>query len=182
MDTILDILGASLIGGIVLLVVLNLNVYSSETKFKSDSGLRLQQNAKTIADILNYDIRKVGFNYHGMPIKTATQNKFTFYSDIYRTGAIDTVTLTTSDSTIVTSTPNPHDKILYMIINGDTSKGPSLGLTSLKFYYLNSIEKPTTILDSVKFIKATIWVESPNKVDTSYAKTYWEVTINPRNI
>ncbi len=182
MNTILDILGASLVGGIVLLAVLNLNIYSGQTKFKSDSGLRLQQNAKTIADILNYDIRKVGYNYHGFPIKTASLHQFTFYSDIYRSGVIDTVTLTTSDSMQVTSTPNPHDRILYMIINGDTSKGPSLGLTSLKFYYLNSIEKPATVPDSIKFIKAAIWVESPDKVDSTYAKTYWEVTINPRNI
>ena len=182
MNTITDILGATIIGGLVLLIILNLNIYSGQTKFSSDSGLRLQQNAKTLAEIIDNDIRKIGYNYNGTAIKTASQNQLTFYSDINNTGVVDTVTLTISDSTLVTSTPNPHDKILFRIINSDTSKGPSLGLTNLRFKYLNSIDQPTTALDSIKYVKAEIWLESPEKVDSTYAQTYWEVTINPRNI
>ncbi len=182
MNTLTDILGASLVGGLVLLVILNLNIYSSQTKFSSDSGLRLQQNAKTLADIIEYDLRKIGFNHSGVAIKTAAQNQITFYSDINDSGVVDTVTLTISDSTLVTSTPNPHDKILYMIINSDTSKGPSLGLTNLKFTYMNSMLQTTAALDSIKYVKTEIWLESPEKVDSTYAQTYWEITINPRNI
>ena len=61
MDTILDLLGASFIGGMVFLIMLNIFIYSSQERFASDSDLRLQQNAKTLAEIVNNDIRKVGF-------------------------------------------------------------------------------------------------------------------------
>jgi hypothetical protein len=44
----------------------------------------------------------------------------------------------------------------------------------------------TTALDSIKYIKAEIWVQSPTKVyednEQKYLFTYWELTINPRNI
>ena len=67
-----------------------------------------------------------------------------------------------------------------------TSKGPSLGITNLRFTYRNTLGNVTTVLDSISYIKAEIWVQSPAKVyengEDQYLFTYWELTINPRNI
>ncbi len=182
MNTILDILGSVIIGGLIFLMVSNLHTYSSTTKFSSDSELRLQQNAKTLADILESDLRKIGYKNSGVSILNASTQKLSFLSDIDSTGTVDNVTLTISDSTKLTNTSNPHDVIYYRIINGDTLQCPSFGLTSLKFSYQNIYGYPTTNVDSIKYVKAEIWLQSPEKIDSSYAKTYWEVTINPRNI
>ena len=182
MDTILDLLGAVIIGGLVFLMISNLNTYSSSTKFSSDSELRLQQNAKTLAEILENDLRKIGYKNSGTSILTATPKKISFLSDIDSTGIVDNVTLTVSDSTKLPNTPNPHDIIYYRIVNNDTLNGSSYGLTSLKFSYQNIYGYPTTNIDSIKYVKAEIWLQSPEKIDSTYAKTYWEVTINPRNI
>jgi hypothetical protein len=144
-------------------------------------------NAKTLADIMENDLRKIGYGYNGStPILVAQPQKIEFAADIDSNGVVDTITYLLSDSTAVSYTDNPSDKILYRIVNGDTSKGPSLGITNLQFTYLNLQQTATTVPDSIKYIKAEIWVQSPTTVyddgQQKYLFTYWEMTINPRNI
>ena len=182
MNTILDILGATIIGGIIFLILLNLNIYSTQIKYTSNTNLKIQGDAETLASIIDYDLRKIGYKYNGTAITEAEPNKLSFYSDFDSSGTISSVTLTISDSTKVANTSNPHYKILYLIINNDTLGGPSLGLTKLNFTYMNALGSKTTVLDSIKYVKAEIWLESPDKIDSSYEKTYWEITVNPRNI
>jgi hypothetical protein len=79
-------------------------------------------------------------------------------------------------------TPNPDDRVLYRVVNTDTIGGPTLGLTNLRFSYLNQQEQTTTNADSICYIKAEIWVETILPVNDNYPFTYWEMTINPRNI
>ena len=182
MNTLLDIVGSTIIAGIVFLLLVNLNTASTSAKFSSDTGLVLQQNAETLAQILDNDLRKIGYKYNGTAIIKAEPKLISYYADIDTNGVMDKVTLTIGDSTEVTSTPNPHDKILYRTVDGVTYKGPSLNLTNLKFTYMNELGRITTVLDSIKYIKAEIWLQSPEKVDSTYLPTYWEITIHPRNI
>ena len=187
MTVILDLLGASVIGAVVILVILNLNIYSSNVKVNSDSELQLQQNAKTLADIVSYDLRKIGFRKSGTAMITAQPKKISFYSDIDSNGVVDIVTYLLSDSVLVSNTTNPRDKVLFRIVNNDTSKGPSLGLVDLNFEYLNLTGSQTANLDSIKYINTELWVESPERVKDpkgiyKYLFTYWELTINPRSM
>ncbi|MHB1688555.1 MAG: hypothetical protein ACYCVH_14475 [Ignavibacteriaceae bacterium] len=183
MNTLLDIIGSTIIGGLIFLIMMNLNTYSATSKFSSDSGLRLQQNASTAASIIDNDLRKIGFNYtQGNPIISAQQQKISFFSDINNKGEVDTVTLTVSDSTVASNTPNPHDKVLYRIINGDTLKGQTLGITNMNFIYKDSLGNATSNLNSIKYIQAEMWFESTEKVDSTYQQTFWEMTVNPRNL
>lgn len=182
MSTVFDIIGSTLIAGVFLLLMINLSTYSTQSKAASDSELILINNAKTLADILNNDLRKVGYKYDGTSILTIEQKKFTFFSDIDNNGSIDIVSYALSDSLKADGTPNPRDKILYRIVNGDTSKGPSLGLVDLKFSYLNQLGQPTNTISEITYVKTELWVETTQTVDGTYPFTYWEMTINPRNL
>ena len=195
MNMILDIMGSSLIASIMFLLILKLNIYADNAKFYSDNDLKLQQNAKTLAEIVNYDFRKIGYNYEGTSIIAAQPKYIKFYADINEPGTpgygtVDVIEYFLGDSTEVAATPNPRDKILYRVENyTDTLGGPSLGLIDIRFSYLNSRGLATTILDSIKYVKAELWVE-PYEQSVDYftgqidstAFTYWELTINPRNI
>jgi len=195
MNMILDIMGSSLIACIMFLLILKLNIYSDQAKFYSDNDLKLQQNAKTLAEIINYDFRKIGYNHEGTSIITAQPKYIKFYADMNEPGTpgygtVDVIEYYLGDSTEVAATPNPRDKILYRVENSiDTIGGPSLGLIDIRFSYLNSKGLATTILDSIKYVKAELWVEPyEQSVDfftgqtDSTLFTYWELTINPRNI
>lgn len=182
MNYILDILGSTIIAGMVMLMLINFNIFQSNTRFSSDSELQMQQNAKTLAEIVNYDLRKIGYEYDGMPFVLADSQSISFYSDIDREDSVDLVTYILSEKSEASETTNPNDRILKRIVNSDTLAGPSLGLTKIKFSYLNKISQPTTILSDIRYVKAELWVESIEPVDGNYIFTYWEMTINPRNL
>lgn len=182
MGTMLDIFGSTFIAGLIFLMIFKFNIYQDTAQFSSDSEVRLQQNAKTLAELMNHDLRKIGYDFVGTPIVQADSEKISFQADIDRDGTMDMVSYFVGDSTEVAQTPNPQDRILYRVINSDTSGGPSLGLTKLKFSYLNQSGVPTTDLGAIRYVRSEMWIESPDPVDGEYIFTYWEMTINPRNL
>lgn len=194
MNVIIDILGSSFIGGFIILLILKMNLYSQNVSINSDTELKMQQNAKTLAEILDYDLRKVGYNYDSTAFITADSNKVKFYADMNEPGTVgygtvDVVEYFISDPSKSAGTTNPKDVVLTRVLNGtDTLSGPSLGLVKLKFSYYDHQLSTTNVTDSIKYVKAEFWVESLEPIDvnfgsqTGYPFTYWEMTINPRNI
>jgi hypothetical protein len=195
MNFLLDLMGSSLIAGILFLLIFKMNVYTSSTNYYSDNELKLQQNAKTLAEIINHDFRKIGYKYNGTSIVTAQPTRIQFWADMdapgtFGHGVMDFVEYYLGDSTEASGTTNQKDKILYRIMNTtDTLGGPTLGLVDLRFSYLDSHGLPTAFLDSIKYVKAEFWVEPYEYVNDygtgqpdSSQFTYWELTINPRNI
>jgi hypothetical protein len=195
MNILLDIMGSSIIAGILFLLIFKLNIYSSTANYYSDNELKLQQNAKTLAEIINYDFRKIGYKCDSTAIVTAESTRVQFYADMDAPGSIghgviDFIEYVLGDSTEALGTANQKDKILYRILNyTDTLGGPTLGLVDLKFSYLNAHGIATSFLDSIKYVKAEFWVEPYEYVSDYFSGqpdssqfTYWELTINPRNI
>ena len=194
MNIMLDLIGSTFIGGLLLMLILKLNLYSQNASYNSDSELRLQQNAKTLAEILNYDLRKVGHGFDSTAIITADSNRIKFYADMnepgtFGSGTVDIVEYFVTGNSYAAQTENPNDKVLVRVLNGsDTLSGPSLGLVKLVFSYFDSEFNNTTSKDSIKYIKTEFWVESLDQISGAFGQqigypfTYWEFTINPRNI
>jgi len=182
MNILLDIFASTIIGGLIALMLLNFNIFQSNTRFASNSELQLQQNAKTLAEIINHDLRKIGYDYDSTSIVQADSERVSFLSDIDRNGSTDVVSYFLGDTSEVTETTNPKDRILYRVVNSDTIKGPSLGLTKAKFSYLNEFYTETTTLSDIEYVRAELWIESIEPVSEEYLFTYWEMTINPRNL
>jgi hypothetical protein len=194
MSTLLDILGSTFIGGMLLLLIIKLNLFMSDARYTSDNELIMQQNAKTYAEILDNDFRKIGYQVSGTAILTADTTRFKFIGDLQRPGqvgfgTVDTVEYFTEDSTHATGTSNPNDIVLVRVLNNvDTLAGPSLGLVKINFSYLDSLSNPTAVLSQIRYIKAELWVEPTESVNNFVTGnkdpdfTYWEFTIYPRNI
>jgi hypothetical protein len=194
MSTFLDIVGSSFIAGMLLLLVMKMNLFMSNASFESDNELKLQQNAKTLAEILNNDFRKIGYKHSGTAFLTAEKEQIKFVGDLQRPGEsgygiMDTVEYFIRDSSYSSGTTNPDDIILVRVLNGtDSITGSSLGMVKLQFTYLDSISIPTADLAKIKYIKTEFWVEPIDQIDNFITGhqdsvfTYWEFTINPRNI
>ena len=178
----LDIMGSVIIAGLMVIMLMKFNIYQSSTKFAADSELQMQQNSKTLAEIINHDFRKIGYDYDSTSIVQADSERVSFFSDIDRNGSIDVVSYFLGDTSEVTETTNPKDRILYRVVNSDTISGPSLGLIKAKFSYLDEVYTETTTLTDIKYVRAELWVESIEPVGEEYIFTYWELTINPRNL
>ena len=194
MNVLIDLIGSSFIGGVLLLLILKLNLYSQNTGISSDTELKMQQNAKTLAEILSYDLRKVGYNCDSTAIIVADSNRIKFYADMNEPGTsgygtMDVVEYFLSSPSKASATTNPRDVVLTRVVNGtDTLSGPSLGLVRLRFSYFDKTFAATTDLHNITYIKTEFWVESLEPIEVNfgtqngYPFTYWEMTINPRNI
>lgn len=195
MNIILDIFGSVVIAGMLFMLIIKLNLFSNQTSYSSDNELKLIQNAKTLAEIIDYDFRKIGYRHNkgtGPSIKIAKRTEFEFYSDIDSTGNVKD-----SVKYWVDSSSENGLLVLKRQINGSSEmSGASLGLDSIKFTYFDAIQDsiPYGNLSNngerakIKYIRTEIWVRSNYAVkdafssDSTYSKTYWEFTINPRNI
>lgn len=211
MNTLLDIFGSVVIAGMLFMMIVKLNLFSNQTSYTSDNELKLIQNTKTLAEIIDYDFRKVGYKYDGVAIAVADSNHLKFYADMQppdptnsKSGVLDTVEYFVSKPSEAAGTSNPNDIVLKRTIKDkdgiiESMEGPSLGLVRIKFTYLGANQQPisydytsgNTSPDSIPFIryiKTEMWVQSTEAVtdafsDSSrYSITYWEFTINPRNL
>lgn len=182
MNILLDIMGSSVIAGLIFLLIFKLNIYSFHTRYASDTELELQQNAKTLAEMLSYDLRKIGYEYTGDPIVEADSDKISYYADIDEDGMPNLITYYGSDPSEVPQTSNPEDIILYRVVDADTFGGPSLGLTKIHFSYLDKSGNITSDLTEIEYVKAELFLKSREMIQNEYKFTYWEMTINPRNL
>ena len=76
----LDIMGSVIIAGLMVIMLMKFNIYQSTTKFASDSELQMQQNAKTLAEIIDHDFRKIGYDYDSTSIVQADSERVSFFS------------------------------------------------------------------------------------------------------
>lgn len=175
-------MGSSVVAGLIFLLIFKLNIYSFHVRYGSDTELELQQNAKTLAEILSYDLRKIGYEYSGDALVLADSNRLAYYADINDDGTPNLINYFVSDPSEVAQTSNPKDIILYRVVDYDTIGGPSLGLTRVKFSYLDKAGYETDSLSNIEYIRAELFLESREKIQDEYKFTYWEMTINPRNL
>lgn len=195
MNMILDIFGSVVIAAMLFMLIVKLNFFSNQVSVSSDNELNLIRNTKTLSEILEYDLRKIGYKYDkstGPAFLKADSTEIEFYSDLDTSGTVDIVRYFISDSIISNSTFNPRDIILNRTINNSNLiSGPSLGLVKIKFTYMDKSQNTipyNTQLDSIRYVKTEMWVESNDPVNdaysdtSSYSVTYWEFTIHPRNI
>lgn len=182
MHVMLDIMGSTIIAGVILLLIFKLNIYSFHSRYASDSELELQQNAKTLAEILSYDLRKIGYEYDGDAIVQADSTTLSYYSDINDDGTPNLITYYAGDPSEVPQTSNPKDIILYRVVDSDTGGGPSLGLVKVKFSYLDKSGYETADISLIEYVRAELFLESREKIQDEYKFTYWEMTLNPRNL
>ena len=83
-SSLLDILGSSIVGSLLLLILLRLNNASVENTYKNSGELIVQQDLVEVVKLIEYDFRKIGYcaNFNKIPdpsksILLADSNKIT---------------------------------------------------------------------------------------------------------
>ncbi|MEE9430332.1 MAG: hypothetical protein V3V16_04780 [Melioribacteraceae bacterium] len=182
-STIIDILGSSLVGGMILLIMFRLNDSSVENSFMYTGDLIVQQNLVSIVDVLNEDFSKIGYcnKWENLPdptiaIISATDTSISFLTDFvvlgsapFGDGVIDTLHYFTGRTSELNRTPNPRDKILYRVEGAETPNGSNLGITefNLKYYDNTGNQLTAPVLTSkIATIQIDIKIEDVYGYDT----------------
>lgn len=207
-STIFDIITSTVIGGLLLLMSLHLNAQAIETNAIYQDNLNLQQGLVALVDIVEYDFRKIGYckdfekiSPPNTAIVSADSNSIKFLTDIPSNpndlgdGIVDTIQY--SLGTAIVNPNNPRERYLYRIVNGQATKGWSLGVTqfSLRYYDAlgDTIAFPVSDPKLIYTLEVNLSLESPAPLtaiqyhDSSAAqedfKVYWkQIRLASRNL
>jgi hypothetical protein len=183
-SSLLDILGSTIIGGMLLLILFRLNDASAENTYNNSGELTSQQNIATVVQILENDFRKIGFckDWNKIPFPSqaiilADTNKIKFLTDIEGDKNVDTIYYYTGSTNEILSTPNPRDKYLYRVVNGGPSVKVNLGVTEFRLTYFDvsddSISSPVAVPGQIHSMQINVAVENVAAYDNQYSTVFW---------
>jgi hypothetical protein len=192
MAFVLDLIGSVILAGFVMMMGLRLNANLTNSNGSYRADVIVQENLVNLVECIEYDFRKMGYGVQDPTavILRADSNAITFRGDIDDNGIVDTVEWYTGK--LVTSTPNPSDRLLYRRIHPTTAGGTSVagalpGVTVFTLKYLNHESSPPASLGQIWIVETTLRVESPWRVQNrsvdeqdyglwSYSAAFWRQT------
>lgn len=218
---ILDVLGSMIVGGILLLILFRMNDSATRNTYNFSGELIVQENLVATVEVIEYDFRKIG--YCEDPLKLphpevnailyADTNRIKFLTDLLTTsyddpdpegdGNLDTLEYILNSADI-SGTPNPNDRMLYRVVNGNPT-GVNLGLTYFRIRYfrdsltasgsttlaeilpvdLPKIHNPGTPT-GITALQIDIQVEntaSYDAADNPYRQAFWrQIRLSSRNL
>lgn len=194
-STLIDILGATLIGGMLLLILLRLHEANTQNVFTYGSELMVQQNLVSTVELIEHDFRKIGYcqDWKKIPDPTrsiilADTHRISFLTDVNNDGNVDTMRYYLGLPSELTVTPNPRDRMLYRVMNSDTPKGVNLGITQFDLLFFDAlgdtIDFPVTETGEIYTMQINVTIENTSAYgDTMYVSAFWrQIRLAARNI
>ncbi|MEJ2616075.1 MAG: hypothetical protein P8Z35_14040 [Ignavibacteriaceae bacterium] len=182
-STIIDILGSIIIGGILLLILWRLDDSATQSMINNGQDVALQQNLTTIANVLEYDFRKIGYcanltQIQDSAITQADSNSITFLSDEKNAGVLNQIHYYLGPTSELSSTPNPDDRYLHREIDGSTTDATNLDVIDFKLVYYDDlgqkINSPVSDPSTIASIEINILIEDPFAYDNQYSQAFWK--------
>ena len=201
-STLLDILGSTIIGGLLLLILFRINDTAVQNTFLYAGELIVQEGLVEAVSVIEYDFRKMGYceNWELMPDPTnaiifADSNRISFLTDLPTAygatgdGIIDTLHYYTGPTSELAATDNPYDRLLYRVINSEVPKSSNIGITNFKLTYFDSFGHriPTPILSastgSINTIQIDLELQTIYAYDQLYNSVFWrQIRLAARNL
>lgn len=192
--TIIDILGSIIIGGILMIIAWRLSDAATEKTYNNSGELALQQNLATVAQILEWDFRKIGYcaDWNKLPDPTkailyADTSAIKFLTDVDADGNLDSIYYYLGPTSELSETENSRDKILYRVENDETPAPSNLGITRFYMVYFDalgdSIHLPVANYGLIASIEINVVVENVAAYDEKYSSAYWrQIRMVARNL
>lgn len=201
--TLLDIAGSMIIGGTLMMILWRLSDASTEKTYNNSGELTVQQNLLILAEMIEFDFRKIGYCntwnvvmdprtnkpfISSQAIIYADESSISFYTDLHDyDGNLDSLRYYLGPVSECSSTPNPRDRILYRVQNGDAPVASNLGVTDFRMVYYDvnddSIPYPVLTRGLIKSIEISITVENVAAYDEKYSNAFWkQIRLASRNV
>lgn len=193
-NTLLDVLGSMIVGGILLTIVLRLSNSATEKTYNNSGELSLQQNLATIAQIIEYDFRKIGYcaNWNKIPdpslaILEADYSRLKFITDVDSDGELDSIHYYLGPTSELSHTENPRDRLLYRVVNNEEPLSSNLGITDFHMIFYDALGDtlylPIQITGEIASIEINVTVENVAAYDSLYSSAFWrQIRLVARNL
>lgn len=196
-STLIDIIGATILGGILLIMVNKLNERAIETNIVYGSDKLLQMEVVQLADLLESDFRRIGYCEDPSKVSDSTQiiisadtSQIKFITDTNRDGNLDTLQYYVSDTLALNMTKNPRDRILFRK-HQDYPNEQILNVSSnITHFYLRyfdalnvELSSPVASPSLISYMEISFKVEDSEAYDEQYSEAYWQqVRLTSRNL
>ncbi len=193
-STLIDILGSTVIGGMLLMILLRMNDKAVENTYYNGAELMVQENLVAVVELLEHDFRKIGFckKWNVLPdpshaIIAADSTSIAFLTDLNNDGRVDTLRYYLGPATELNNTANPRDRILYRVENSQTPKGSNLGVTQFRLTYFdalgNQLSFPITVPSAIYIMQIDVTVEDFESYNQNYSTAFWrQIRLAARNL
>ena len=196
-STLIDIMGATIIGGILLIMINSLNERAIGNNITYGSDKLLQMEVVQLADLIETDFRKIGYCEISSKVSdsmnvilSADTSQIKFITDLNRDGNLDTLEYSVSSTAVLSNTKNPRDRILYRKFSAypyekTLNVSANITLFYLRYYdALNAeLSSPVTNPGLIAFMEISFKVEDSDAYDEQYSEAYWQqVRLTSRNL
>ena len=193
-NVILDILGSIVIFGILMLTLFRIFDSATANTYKGSGDLVAQQNLSSVIQVLEYDLRKIGYcaDWKKIPapnqsILVADSTKLKFLTDVDEDGDMDSLFYYLGSTSELINTPNPRDRFLYRVTNYEVPDGVNLGVIQFNLTYFNSLgnqlDFPISEPGEIHSMEIKIAVEDVDAYDQEYSTAIWrQVRLAARNL
>ena len=189
MSYLLDVLGATAIGGFVILLILEINIQMNSANNEMILTTYTQVSAVATSEIIRYDFYKIGYRITGDKIILADSAGLKYKTDIDNNGTEDSVYYYTGTTGDLSTTTNPNDMPLYRLLNNNSPNLMSVASTFNLTYY----DSIGTILsyaslntqanrNKIRSFKVNIMFESNDPIDGIYQGVDFQRIITPKNL
>lgn len=193
-SVILDILGSTIVGGILMLSLFRINDTAVENAYTGNGELMAQTSLATIVQILEYDFRKIGYcaDWNKIPnpsqaIISADSTQIKFLTDVDFDGTVDSIRYYLGPTSELTNSPNPRDRYLYRVVNTEAPVGVNLGVTQFRLNFFNVIGNklnfPISQPGEIYTMQIDITVEDVDAYNKQYSTAFWrQIRLAARNL
>jgi len=193
-SVILDILGSTIVGGILMLSLFRINDTAVENAYTGNGELMAQTSIATIVQILEYDFRKIGYcaDWNKIPnpsqaIISADSTQIKFLTDVDFDGNVDSIKYYLGPTSELTNSPNPRDRYLYRVVNTEAPVGVNLGVTQFRLNFFNVIGNklnfPISQPGEIYTMQIDITVEDVDAYNKQYSTAFWrQIRLAARNL
>ena len=189
MAYLLNILGATSIGGVIILMLMQVNLQISSFSTEVNQTMFTQSAAYSSAQILENDFYKIGYRISGDKVKLADSTKIKYYVDLNNDGAADSIYYYPGTTSELSTSPNPNDKPIYRVENSGSPNIASIA-TDFKITYYDAMNNQlsyaslTSSTERNKIMNIQIYLkfESDYMVDSVYQGIEWQKTVRPKNL
>lgn len=193
-SVILDILGSTVIGGILMMNLFQINSSAVENNYTGNGELIAQQNLSTIVQVLENDFRKIGYcaDWKKIPIPTqaiisADSTSIKYLTDVDSDGNVDSMYYYLGPTSELLVTANPRDRLLYRVVNNETPVSVNLGVTQFKLSFFNvlgnPISFPIAVPGEIYTMQIDITVEDVEAYNEQYSTVFWrQIRLAAKNL
>lgn len=188
MDSYLSLIGSIVIGTLLLVSVLNFQSEAKQHSFEYSNSLIVQYTAMSVIELLEQDLRQIGYGYNYPALSVFALDSISFYTDLFDDGVLDMVNYRLGDASETPGTTNPRDKIFYRWVNNDPQIDAALGVTNFQLIFFDANGDTTENETEIRTIEVTLEFESTEPYfdkltnTAKYAQYYWREKITPMSL